>query len=186
MSSKLMLLYAAYSSGLVGTLLVARTLMAADRRGRTVGLVLLGLTLVISLLCFAPGVSQSPPWSFSTMFIALACGFSLGFGAFRRPDTSDHVASASSAPATPTFGFPPAELRWVKGLMAVISFVSGLLFCFQIGQGSPLVLTGALALFFLGFAVQLSPGSLHLKGGVIGSLSLLAIGMGYVAPLGTF
>lgn len=186
MSSKLMLLYAAYSSGLLGTLLVARTLMAADQKGRTVGLALLGLTLVFSLLCFAPGVSQSPSWSFTTLLMSLVCGFSLGFGTFRRPDTSDRVAPAPAAPAIPPSGVPASELRWVKGIVAMIFLVSGLRFCFELGQGSPLLLTGALALFFLGFAAQLSPGPLRLKGVVIGSLSLLAIGVGRMVAPDTF
>lgn len=190
MSAKALLLYAAAFSGFLGALLVARTALTVQKGGKAAGFAWLSLMGVTALASLAPGLPESPSLSWVTMLLALVCGSSLGFGVLRHrealiPAAPTPPTRPMTASATPDGGIA-AEMPWAIRLTGVIFLVSGLSFCLDLGQGTSPLLSGALALFFLGFAVALLPGARRVKGLWIGSLALVVMGAGRVLPAGAW
>ncbi|WP_216323179.1 hypothetical protein [Deinococcus aestuarii] len=176
-----------YLACFLGALLVARVPLSPPSTGQRVGMVLLLLACVASVWGLLLGVPGGPDLLLFNSVTALVCGFTLGFGVFKRRDRSVKVVSKPLPPPRPMREEAPWVMQLGGGILVYTGFY-GLVSLSGLGQesslGGVLLQLGVAAMFlWLGLAIMILPLRWKLTIGMGGSVLALVIGV--LLPPGT-
>lgn len=117
------LVYIACFGWFLGTLLVARVPLSPPSTGQRVGMVLLLLAFVASVCGLVLGVPGGPSLLLSNCVTALVCGFTLGFGVFRKQDGSVREIPRPVPPSRPLREEAPGFSQLMGGMFICWGFL---------------------------------------------------------------